>query len=72
MHKTKFLFLHSIEGSDAFTAYLADGGLQNEELRPIVFSPELGICIEQVKEGFSLESLWQVLPPENTKKSAND
>ena len=66
------MFLLPIEGSDAFTAYLADGGLQNEELRPIVFSPELGICIEQVKEGFSLESLWQVLPPENTKKSAND
>ena len=62
----------AVEGSDAFTAYLADGGLQNEESRPIVFSPELGICIEQVKEGFSLESLWQVLPPETTKKSAND
>ena len=62
----------AVEGSDAFTAYLADGGLQSNESRPIVFSPELGICIEQVKEGFSLESLWQVLPPENSKKSAND
>ena len=57
--------------TDAFTAYLADG-LQQETDRPIVFSPELGICIEQIKEGFSLDTLWQVLPPENTKKSINE
>jgi len=57
--------------TDAFTAYLADG-LQQDSDRPIVFSPELGICIEQIKDGFSLESLWQVLPPETTKKSLNE
>ena len=57
------------DGTDAFTAYLADGAQGD---RPIVFSPELGICIEQIKEGFSLEGLWQVLPPETNKKSSND
>lgn len=60
-----------IVGNDAFTAYLADGD-PNEPARPIVFSPELGICIEQVKDGFTLESLWQVLPPENSKKNVNE
>ena len=59
------------DSTDAFTAYLADG-IQSETDRPIVFSPELGICIEQIKDGFSLDSLWQVLPPENTKKSINE
>ena len=59
------------DGNDAFTAYLADG-MQNDELRPIVFSPELGLCIEQVKDGFSLESLWQVLPPETSKKNVTE
>ena len=57
------------DGNDAFTAYLADGSsAKDDELRPIVYSPELGICIEQVKDGFSLETLWQVLPPENSKR----
>ena len=59
------------DSTDAFTAYLADGA-QGDTDRPIVFSPELGICIEQIKDGFSLESLWQVLPPETTRKSLNE
>ena len=55
--------------SDAFTAYLAEGGNQDKLERPLVFSPELGLTIEQLRDGFTLDSLWQVLPPETSKKS---
>lgn len=47
--------------SDVFTAYLAEGGLEGEDREP-VYCPELGLSIERIKDGFSLESLWQVLP----------
>jgi Bardet-Biedl syndrome 5 protein len=50
-----------------FAAYLADGGLEGQDREP-VYSPELGICIEKLKEGFTLESLWQVLPQTENKK----
>ena len=60
------------DGTDAFTAYLADGQSHDMDSRPIVFSPELGLCIEQVKDGFTLDSLWQVLPPENNKNKNVD
>lgn len=46
--------------SDAFTAYFADGGHQVDG-EP-VFSPELGLAIEKLKDGFTLASLWQVIP----------
>ena len=36
--------------------------------REIVFSPELGLAIEKLKDGFTLDSLWQVLPPEDPTK----
>ena len=54
------------ESNDVFTAYLAEGGREGEDREP-VYSPELGLCIEKLKDGFTLESLWQVLPPEVKK-----
>lgn len=59
------------DSTDAFTAYLAEGSGSQDHNRPLVFSPELGLCIEKLRDGFTLESLWQVLPPEPTKKSQN-
>lgn len=57
----------SADSTDIFAAYVADGGMEGRDREP-VYSPELGICIEKLKDGFTLEGLWQVLPPEPTKK----
>ena len=35
----------------------------------VVFCRELGVAIEKIKDGFTLESLWSVLPPEPNKKA---
>jgi hypothetical protein len=40
--------------------------------RPPVYCPELGLCIEKIKDGFTLESLWQILPPESAKRNLLD
>nr|CAD7440018.1 unnamed protein product [Timema bartmani] len=48
------------EMSNAFVAYFADGG--HERDREPVYSPELGLAIEKLKEGFTLKSLWEVIP----------
>ena len=48
---------------------MAEGGSQDKLERPLVFCPELGLTIEQLRDGFTLDSLWQVLPPETNKKS---
>lgn len=55
--------------TDAFAAYIADGNAHQDKDRPAVFSQELGLCIEKLRDGFTLDTLWQVLPPENTKRS---
>ena len=55
-------------GRDAFAAYLAEAA--QDEPREIVFCKELGVAMEKIKDGFTLESLWSVLPPELNKKSA--
>ena len=55
----------SHENTDAFAAYLADGGSHQD--REVVFCRELGVAIEKIKEGFTLESLWSILPPEQNK-----
>ena len=47
-------------------AYLAEGPQKDRE---IVFCRELGVAMEKIKEGFTLESLWSVLPPEPNKKA---
>eukprot|EP00118_Oscarella_pearsei_P003894 m.16198 g.16198 ORF g.16198 m.16198 type:complete len:342 (+) comp26779_c0_seq2:34-1059(+) len=43
---------------DAFAAYYADG-IKKEDREP-VFSPELGLAIEQPPGGFTLANLWEV------------
>ena len=48
----------SAPSSDAFTAYYADGN-KDEDGEP-VFCEKLGLAIESIKEGFTLESLWEV------------
>lgn len=45
--------------SDAFAAYFADGNKQKD--RPPVYSEELGLAIEKLKDGFTLSSLWEVV-----------
>ncbi|KAG9329814.1 hypothetical protein JZ751_028923 [Albula glossodonta] len=47
------------EQTDAFAAYFADGNKQQD--REPVFSEDLGIAIEKLKEGFSLQGLWEVM-----------
>ena len=58
------------ESQDAFAAYLADGG--GERGAEVVFCRELGVAMEKIKDGFTLESLWSVLPPEPNKKALLD
>lgn len=55
--------VNSADGThyDAFAAYLADGGHDRD--REVVLSPELGLAVEKLPEGFTLASLWEVLPP---------
>lgn len=48
------------EMSNVLTAYLADEGHLKD--RPLAFSSELGLAIESLKEGFTLNQLWEVLP----------
>ncbi|CAG7732330.1 unnamed protein product [Allacma fusca] len=48
--------------SDAFAAYFADGVGDGGETREIVYSPELGLAVEKPKDGFTLQSLWEVIP----------
>uniref|UniRef100_A0A673WJ07 Bardet-Biedl syndrome 5 protein homolog n=1 Tax=Salmo trutta TaxID=8032 RepID=A0A673WJ07_SALTR len=47
------------EQTDAFTAYFADGNKQQD--REPMFSEELGIAVEKLKEGFTLQGLWEVM-----------
>lgn len=45
--------------SDAFAAYFADAAKEVD--RPVTFSAELGLAVEAVPEGFTLEQLWSPL-----------
>lgn len=40
-------------------AYFSDG-VDSEEQRPIVYSEELGVAIEQLKPGFTVSDLWNI------------
>jgi hypothetical protein len=48
------------ELSNAFVAYFADSGHKKD--REPVYSPELGLAVEKLKDGFTIQSLWEVLP----------
>ncbi|XP_067123978.1 Bardet-Biedl syndrome 5 protein homolog [Centruroides vittatus] len=45
---------------DVFAAYFADDGQHTD--RDVVYSEELGLAIEKLKEGFTLSNLWEVIP----------
>uniref|UniRef100_A0A674B0Z7 Bardet-Biedl syndrome 5 n=1 Tax=Salmo trutta TaxID=8032 RepID=A0A674B0Z7_SALTR len=47
------------EQTDAFTAYFSHGNKQQD--REPMFSEELGIAVEKLKEGFTLQGLWEVM-----------
>ncbi|XP_015490332.1 Bardet-Biedl syndrome 5 protein isoform X2 [Parus major] len=47
------------EHTDAFVAYFADENKQHD--REPVFSEELGLAIEKLKDGFTLQGLWEVM-----------
>ncbi|CAI4231113.1 unnamed protein product [Auanema sp. JU1783] len=47
--------------TDAFAAYFTQGTTSNhDEKRPPVFSENLGLAVEQLKSGFTIEDLWTV------------
>lgn len=41
-------------------AYFADG-VNKSEARPPVYSEELGVAIEQLKPGFTIANLWNII-----------
>ncbi|XP_046777345.1 Bardet-Biedl syndrome 5 protein isoform X3 [Gallus gallus] len=47
------------EQTDAFVAYFADENKQHD--REPVFSEELGLAVEKLKDGFTLQGLWEVM-----------
>ncbi|XP_012506130.1 PREDICTED: Bardet-Biedl syndrome 5 protein [Propithecus coquereli] len=51
--------IDSDDHTDAFVAYFADGNKQQD--REPVFSEELGLAIEKLKDGFTLQGLWEVM-----------
>ncbi|KAK1336908.1 hypothetical protein QTO34_002944 [Cnephaeus nilssonii] len=51
--------IDSDDHPDAFVAYCADGNKQQD--REPVFSEELGLAIEKLKDGFTLQGLWEVM-----------
>lgn len=53
---------------DALAAYMAlECDTETRKDREIVFSPELGLAIEKLRDGFTLESLWNVVPNDDSK-----
>jgi len=57
------------ESSDAFAAYVTEKAQKDRE---IVFNRDLGLAMESLKDGFTLENLWSILPNENSKKHLLD
>ncbi|XP_037790347.1 Bardet-Biedl syndrome 5 protein homolog [Penaeus monodon] len=47
------------DSADVLAAYLADGRHSDREN---VFSNELGLAIEKLKDGYTLQTLWEVIP----------
>ncbi|CAH1166825.1 unnamed protein product [Phyllotreta striolata] len=48
------------EMSNAIAAYLADEGLEKDGAP--AFCDELGLAVERLKEGYTLQRLWEVVP----------
>jgi hypothetical protein len=54
-----FLVHFPQDGSDALAAYYAEGGSKGVDREP-VFSAELGLAVEKLRDGTTLEDLWNV------------
>eukprot|EP01062_Namystynia_karyoxenos_P072241 TRINITY_DN6822_c0_g1_i1.p1 TRINITY_DN6822_c0_g1~~TRINITY_DN6822_c0_g1_i1.p1 ORF type:complete len:375 (+),score=164.30 TRINITY_DN6822_c0_g1_i1:89-1126(+) len=48
------------EASDAFAAYYADAGQKGADRKP-VFEPSLGLAVEKLRDGVTIESLWNCI-----------
>ena len=48
---------------DAVAAYLAEGESQEPKKHDWVYIPQLGLSIEKIKDGYTMESLWEVVEP---------
>lgn len=48
------------EMSNILTVYLADEGHIKD--REPVFNNDIGLAVEHIKEGFTLQKLWEVIP----------
>ena len=47
---------------DAVAAYLAEGESQESRKKhDWVYVPQLGLSIEKIKDGYTMESLWEVV-----------
>lgn len=47
------------EMSSTLISYLAEG---NRVDRPPMYSTELGLAVEAIKDGYTLQKLWEVIP----------
>lgn len=47
--------------SDAVAAYLADGESCEPKSHEWTYVPQLGLSIEKIKDGYTMESLWEVV-----------
>lgn len=52
-------------GHDPVAAYLAEGETNDIRAHEWTYNSSLGLSIEKIKEGFTFESLWEVV--ENNK-----
>lgn len=56
-------------GNDPVAAYLAEGESNEVRTHEWTYNSNLGLSIEKIKEGFTFESLWEVV--ENNNKNWN-
>lgn len=50
--------------SNVLVTYCLDQG--DERTGKPVYCPELGLAIEKLSEGYTIQNLWQVLPPQTS------
>lgn len=50
-----------VNDGDSFRQYYAMGGERSTEEREVVFCPELGLAIEKLPEGVTIQQLWNIV-----------
>lgn len=53
--------------SNVLLSYGLDNNNNKVNGEEIVYSPDLGLAIEKLKDGFTLQNLWEVLPNNSTQ-----